>query len=201
MITGYLAASLPQISCKPSCLRQSCISHPHDFSWTFPDGKHPDSAGRAQQLGCYQQAGNVASRALYQDCTDPIDFLPFNLAESWSFQKRFSLTSVKKERSQGFEHWSSENRVSWWRSLFEILINKARLRGASQETSKMDQHRRWFCFLTSSAAKNAGEQQIGGRERVYSVMEEGRESLSQQDKHPESLLGRRGHFAKERLTE
>lgn len=82
MTAGYLAASLPKISCKTSYLRQSCISHPHSFAWTFPDGTHSERAGRAQQPGCYQQAGNVTSGALYQDCTDPIDLLPFNLAES-----------------------------------------------------------------------------------------------------------------------
>lgn len=80
MVAGYPAASLPKISCKTSYLRRSCVSHPH--GWTFPDGTHSASAGRAQQPGCYQQAGNVTSRALYQDCTDPIDLLPFNLAES-----------------------------------------------------------------------------------------------------------------------
>jgi len=54
--------------------------------------------------------------------------------------------------------------------------------------SKTDQHgRRWLCFSTISAAKNASEQQLGGRERVYGDMEEGRESLCQQDQHPESL--------------
>lgn len=38
--------------------------------------------------------------------------------------------------------------------------------------SKAEQHqRRWLCFSTSSAAKHARDQELGGRERVNGDME------------------------------